>query len=109
MESTKNKVKGNEKLSIADLLCSVGYLPPRNEQDLERFERIYRGRKVETTYIVNADALFDKVTGEENSRIRSMATIYSRPGSLRVAESATTSNDESVGKVLSNLIKGKKD
>ena len=72
METTNNKNKmDNNELSIADLLCSSGYLPPRNEQDIERFERIYGGRKFETEiYTVNASSIFEKVTGEEKGRTR---------------------------------------
>ena len=61
----------DNELSIADLLCSSGYLPPRNEQDIERFERIYGGRKFETeAYAVNASSIFEKVAGEKKDRIR---------------------------------------
>ena len=70
---TKNNKSrmANKELSIVDLLCSSGFLPPRDEQDVERFERIYRGRKFETeSYTINTNAIFEKVTGEEKGRTR---------------------------------------
>lgn len=114
MEPTNKKCRKNyDELSIADLLCSVGYLPPRNEQDIERFERIHRGRKYETeSYTVNANAIFDKVTGEDRRKmrpLRPMTTIFDRPGALRVAEGNSKSFDDSVAESLSQLIKNKKD
>jgi hypothetical protein len=114
MEPTNKKCRKNHnELSIADLLCSVGYLPPRDEQDIERFERIHSGRKFETdSYIINANAIFDKVTGEDKSktrRLRPMTTIFDRPGALRVAEGNYKSLDDSVAESLNQLIKNKKD
>ena len=113
MKPINKKNKGKKELSIADLLCTAGYLPPRNEQDLERFERIYRGRKFETeSYIVNADAIFDKVSGEEKSgkrRIRPFTTIDDSLSALRVAESTSEEINYTVAEILSQLIKDKKD
>lgn len=113
MESTNKKNKGNKELSIVDLLCSAGYLPPRNERDLERFERIYSEKRFEIeAHFVNSDAIFEKVTGEEKSktkRIRPLTTIYDCPGALRVAESTTSSFDDSAANALSQLIENKKD
>lgn len=114
MEPTNNKSrKGNNELSVADLLCSAGFLPPRNERDVERFERIYKGRTFKTeAYIVNANAIFDKVTGEDRTTTRTfrpVATIFDRPGALRVAEGTPKSYDDSVAETLSQLIKDKKD
>ena len=99
MKSTKNKVKGNEKLSIADLLCSAGYLPPRNEQDLERFDRIYRGRQVETAHIVNADAIFDKVAGESNVKTKKIRPTTNQ-NFLRAASSLKFNNEGCMTDVL---------
>lgn len=113
MESTNKKNKGNKKLSIVDLLCSAGYLPPRNEKDIERFEMLYSSRKFETeAYHIDADAIFDKVVGETTSkikRIKPTATIYYYPGTLRVAESISSTDDDSVGKTLRLLMKDKED
>lgn len=114
MEPTDKKYrKDHKELSIADLLCSVGYLPPRDEQDIERFERIHSGRKFETeSYTVNANAIFDKVTGEYKSktgRLRSMTTIFNRQGALRVAEGNIKPYGDSVVESFSQLIKNKKD
>lgn len=114
MEPTNKKCRKDYKeLSIADLLCSVGYLPPRDEQDIERFERIYSSRKFETeSYTVNANAIFDKVTGEDKSkiqRLRPRTTIFECPGALRVAEGNFKSYDDSVAESFSQLIKNKKD
>ena len=113
MEPTKKKCSINKELSITDLLCSAGYLPPRNDQDIERFERIYSSRKFKTeAYIINANAIFDKVTDEDKTttrRLRSMTTTFDRPGALRVAEGTSKSYDVSVSEALSQLIKEKKD
>lgn len=110
MEPTNKKSsKKNNELGIADLLCSAGYLPPRNEQDVERFERIYRGRRLETeAYIVNANAIFDKVTGEDKTkarRFRPKSNIFDCPSALRVAERASESYGDSISETLSQLIK----
>lgn len=63
MEPTKNnESKKNNGMSIADVLCSAGYLPPRNDQDMYRFERIYNGQRFETEgYRIDSDAIFDSV------------------------------------------------
>lgn len=59
-----NYKKGIGTFDSADLLYSAGYLPPRNSRDVERFERIYEGRKFDTeTYTIDADAIFDRVRG----------------------------------------------
>ena len=96
----KTSVKKNNELGIADLLCSAGYLPPRNEQDVERFERIYSGRIFEIeAYTVNAKAIFDKVAGEDKTttrRFRPETIILNRPKALRVAEGTSKSYDDSV-------------
>lgn len=112
MESTNKKYRNNNELSIVDLLCSAGYLPPRNEQDIERFERIYRGRIFETeAYTVNASAIFDMVTGEDkgNTRIlRPTTTIFDHPEALRVADCTFDSYDDSITESFSQLSKNKK-
>lgn len=114
MELTNNQnKKDNCELSIADLLCSAGYLPPRNEHDVERFERIYCGRKFETeTYNVNANAIFDKVIGVDESKTRKImtkTTIFESPGMLRVAEGAHKSYNDSIAESFNKLIKNKED
>ena len=113
MEPTKKKCSLNKGLSITDLLCSAGYLPPRNEQDIERFERIYSSRRFETeAYLIKANAIFDKVTDEDKTtirRLRPKTTIFDRPGALRVADGTSKSYDDSVSETLSQLIKEKKD
>lgn len=114
MEPTKKKCsKNNKELSIADLLCSAGYLPPRNEQDVERFERIYLGKRFETEkYTVNANVIFNKVTGEDKTtvrRLRPVATIFDRPGALRVADGISKSYSDSIAEALSPLTNDKKD
>lgn len=59
-----NYKKGIGAFDPVDLLYSAGYLPPRNERDVERFERIYEGRTFEMeTYTIDADAIFDRVRG----------------------------------------------
>ena len=113
MESKTNKNKGNEELSIVDLLCSAGYLPPRNERDLDRFEKIYAGRTFETEeYVVDADAIFNKMRGDKHEKVRKIRpvkTIYDRPGMLRVAETISKEPDVTVAEALNNLLIDKKD
>lgn len=76
MESkNKKRINVENGLTIADLLCSTGYLPPRNENDLERFDRIYKGLLFETeSYCIDSDAIFDYVYtfGTRHCRIKKM-------------------------------------
>lgn len=60
MEAINQKRKKEiDELNIVDMLCSTGYLPPRNEQDIELFDRIYKGREYKmTAHIIDADAIF---------------------------------------------------
>lgn len=114
MEPTRNNnSKCLDDKSIADVLCSAGYLPPRNVQDIERFERIYAGRSFETEgYSIDTDAIFDRVRGvssARNRKVRPMTTIYNRPGMLRVAETVSKVQNDSVADEIRNLLKDKKD
>lgn len=67
---------GTAELDIAGMLCSTGYLPPRNEQDIELFDQIYKGREYKmTTHIIDADAIFQSVNTSDtkkNSGIKKM-------------------------------------
>lgn len=100
MESTTKKNNGNKELSIVDLLCSAGYLPPRNEQDLVRFERIYSGRQFETeSHIVNADAIFDKVLVESNVTTKKLRPKTNQ-SFLRAASSIKLNNDGCMTDIL---------
>lgn len=63
------QIKVESGLTIADLLCSTGYLPPRNEKDLERFERIYKGQTFEIeSYCIDSDAIFDSIITNDTNR-----------------------------------------
>ena len=99
-KNKKQLINAEDGLTVADLLCSTGYLPPRNEKDLDRFDRIYKGQTFEIeSYCIDSDAIFDKVAGEEKARktvIRPMTTIFDRPGALRVAQNTSGPLDESV-------------
>ena len=110
---SKKQIIAGKGLTIADLLCSTGYLPPRNERDLDCFDRIYRGQTFEIeSYCIDSDAIFDKVAGVEKTRnikIRPMTTIFDRPGALRVAQKTSEPLDESVADCLNRLMKDKKD
>lgn len=114
MEPINNNFKQRiEELNVADVLYSAGYLAPRNEKDMERFEKIYAGRTFETEeYNVDVDAIFDKVRGEKHEmvrKIRPVKTIYDRPGMLLVAETISKEPDVTVAEALNNLLKEKKD
>lgn len=114
MEPTRKKNnKWIDDASIADVLCSTGYLPPRNVQDLVRFERIYNDRTFETEkHHIDADAIFDRVMGEARTttiKMRPVTTIYDRPGMLRVAEGVSTKPDDSVAEMFNHLFKDEKD
>ena len=62
MEPNEKSNYGIKGLDIADMLCSTGYLPPRHEQDIDRFESIYNGQTFKTeSYTINSDAIFDSV------------------------------------------------
>lgn len=66
---SKKQIIAGKGLTIADLLCSTGYLPPRNEQDLDRFDRIYRGQTFEIeSYCIDSDAIFDSVINSDTKR-----------------------------------------
>lgn len=100
MESRNKQNKGNEEMSIADLLCSAGYLPPRNVHDLQRFERIYSGRKFETeAHVVNADAIFDKVTSGDMSRTRKLRPTTNQ-SFLRAAYNIKFNSDKCMPEVI---------
>ncbi len=61
--------RGIKELDIADMLCSTGYLPPRNKQDIELFDQIYKGREYKmTSHIINADAIFNSVIFSNTNR-----------------------------------------
>lgn len=110
-----NQMRNREtaELDIAGMLCSTGYLPPRNEQDIELFDRIYKGREYKmTAHIIHADAIFNKVAGEEKvitRKLTPMVTIFDRPRALRVADNATETIDDSVADTFNQLIKEKQD
>lgn len=105
--------KGIDELDIVDMLCSTGYLPPRNEQDIELFDRIYKGREYKmTAHIIDADDIFNKVVGGEKVITKKMTpkvTIFDRPGALRVANNASETIDDSVADTFNQLIKDKQD
>lgn len=107
MEST-NKNKSNKGLSVAELLCSAGYLPPRNEQDVERFEQIYKGRKFGTeSYVINADAIFDKVTGGANVKTRKLRPKTNQ-SFLRAANNINSNSEECMTDDLYHILDKKK-
>lgn len=109
----KKRINAENGLTVADLLCSTGYLPPRNEKDLERFDRIYKDQTFELeSYRIDSDAIFDRVVSgnqARNIRIRPMTTIFDRPGALRVAQKMSEPLDESVADSLKRLMKNKQD
>lgn len=92
--------KANSELSVADLLCSAGFLPPRNERDVERFERIYKGRTFKTeAYIVNANAIFDKVMDESKVKTKKIRPKTNQ-SFLRAASSIKFDSERSMTDVL---------
>ena len=109
----KKRINVENGETIADLLCSTGYLPPRNEKDLERFDSIYKGQTYDLeSYRIDSDAIFDRVASgnlARNIRIRPMTTIFDRPGALRVAQKSSEPIDESVADSLNRLMKDIKD
>lgn len=70
MKPKNNKrINAENGFTIVDLLCSTGYLPPRNEKDLERFDRIYKGQTFEIeSYCIDSDAIFDSVITSDANR-----------------------------------------
>lgn len=65
----KKRINAESGLTIADLLCSTGYLPPRNENDLEHFDRIYKGQTFEIeSYCIDYDAIFDSVITSDTNK-----------------------------------------
>ena len=68
-KNKKQLINAEDGLTIADLLCSTGYLPPRNEKDLERFDSIYKGHTFELeSYRIDSDAIFDSVITSDANR-----------------------------------------
>ena len=66
---SKKQIIAEKGLTIADLLCSTGYLSPRNEQDLDRFYRIFKGQTFEIeSYCIDSDAIFDSVINCDTQR-----------------------------------------
>lgn len=58
----ENSQIAKDTLSEMDILCSSGYLAPRSEEDIQRFDRIYADCEFETEkHYVDANAIFDKV------------------------------------------------
>ena len=65
----KKRINVDNGLTIIDLLCSTGYLPPRNEKDLEHFDKIYKGQMFELeSYCIDSGAIFDSVITSDTSR-----------------------------------------
>ena len=67
MEQTDNNKRPtrDNALMIEDLLFSCGYLPPRKNEDLDRFDRLYKNKvfKIEN-YSIDADAIFNSVASK---------------------------------------------
>lgn len=100
MESTNKKNKGNKELSIIDLLCSAGFLPPRSEHDLNRFDRIYSGRQFDTeAHVINADAIFNKMVVESNVKTKKIRPKTNQ-SFLRAASSIKFDNEGCMTDIL---------
>ena len=66
---SKKRINAENGVVVEDLLCSTGYLPPRNEKDLERFDRIFKGQTFEIeSYCIDSDAIFDSVITSDTNR-----------------------------------------
>ena len=91
MEPKNNNLNlGIKRLDIADVLCSAGYLPPRNVQDISRFERIYDGQRFETEgHHIDADAIFDSVICSTTRKgyVQSLRKLKTDQTQLRAAGS----------------------
>lgn len=88
--TTNNNIKWIGDMSVADVLCSAGYLPPRNARDVARFERIYAGRSFETEeYHIDSDAIFDRVRGVSDKKVRKLRPMTNQ-NLLRAASSIRT-------------------
>ncbi len=107
------RINAEKGLNIADLLCSTGYLPPRDEKDLDCFDRFYKGQTFELeSYCIDSDTIFDRVAGKDKTKkvvIRPMTTIFDRPSALRVAQNTSEPFDDSVADSLNQLMKDKQD
>ena len=109
MEPTKNNnFKWIGDMSVADVLCSAGYLPPRNARDVERFERIYAGRSFATeNYHIDSDTIFDRVRGASEKKVRKMRPMTNQ-SLLRAASSYRTNEGEYTPEVVYQDIEKKK-
>lgn len=75
-------------MSVADVLCSAGYLPPRNAQDINRFDRIYNGQRFETEgHRIDSDAIFDSVirSNTRKGKVQSIKNLRTDQTQLRAA------------------------
>ena len=88
----KKNTKRIDDTGIAEVLCSSGYLPPRGEQDLERFDRIYAGRTFETEgHQIDSDAMFDRVRDVSSAKTKRMRPKTNQ-SLLRAANSINTNS-----------------
>lgn len=49
-----------DKTTLEKLLCISGYLPPRNEEEMEAFEKVYSKIQIDKTFKVDVDSIINK-------------------------------------------------
>lgn len=103
----KNGQPVSQALTDIDLLCSSGYLAPRNEEDLERFDAIYANRTFETErHQVDADAIFNKVFAAQSKRKTiGTANVFTSPRSYLVASCFVSGAESFCAEELEHLSK----
>lgn len=95
------------KESISDrLLCSSGYLPPRNEEEMTAFQEIYSKIEVDKNFHVDVDSIVNGGCRYEPRVIQTTNTGSVLQDDLRMA---ARNFDKLPGEVIEKLKKQHKD
>ena len=97
------------KDSIIDkLLCTTGYLPPRNEEEMVAFEKVYSQKAVRKVFHIDVDRI---VNGSCRVRplTRPLGTRTFSPSDIRMAARNYESLPKDVIEKIKNQHKGEDD
>ncbi len=54
---------------IDKFLSTTGYLPPRNDEEMEAFEKIYSEVKIDKTFRVNVERIVNKEEQTKDGKV----------------------------------------
>ncbi len=97
------------KESIIDkILCSTGYLPPRNEDEMNAFEKVYSKVNVKTDFRVDVDQI---VNGSCRVKpiVRRFESGYASSSDMRIAARNFEALPQDVVEKIKKQHKGKDD